>query len=39
MDMLNLFSFHHRLHHPKNGQPLILNPVTGEPASSHVTKH
>jgi phospholipase C len=32
-DMFQFFSFHHRLKHPENGKPFILNPVTGQPAA------
>jgi len=32
-DMFQFFSFHHRLKHPENGKPFILNPVTGQPVA------
>jgi len=33
-DMFQFFSFHHRLKHPENGKPFILNPVTGQPVAN-----
>ena len=32
-DMFQFFSFHHRLKHPENGKPFILDPVTGQPVA------